>query len=69
MKMDPDEAVKRIRECINDALSIVEKEEVSYEGGIKLARLLGMVVDHWQGLDDWMMRGGFLPKDWAKNRK
>jgi hypothetical protein len=48
-KMDPDAALERIRELINDGDS----------ADIEL-------VHAFQDLDDWLCKGGFLPKDWNK---
>lgn len=45
--MDPDAALKRIRELINDG----DSADV-------------MLIDAFQGLDEWLCKGGFLPKEW-----
>ena len=47
--MDPDEALRKIRELINDGDS----------ADIELVHL-------FDGLDQWLSKGGFLPKDWSR---
>ncbi|AGM12376.1 hypothetical protein SSEA_SKINNY_151 [Mycobacterium phage Skinny] len=53
--MDPDEALKLIREMVEAHLG---------GGQVPLGELV-VVVD---GLDGWLSAGGFLPAAWAVNR-
>lgn len=47
--MDPDEALKRIR-------ALYDADHDSYTAE--------ELIDLIQGLDEWLSRGGFLPKAW-----
>lgn len=51
--MDPDETLRQIRELVADQL-----EQPTYEKGRKLAALV-------DALDEWIIHGGFLPRDWT----
>ena len=56
--MDPNEALKRIRKLVEGAVgpSAYNEEQLA-----ELAEL-------FDGLDAWLSKGGFLPKDWNENR-
>lgn len=58
--MDPDVALKTIRECMSLACS-TDDEEVKEEA-------LTNMMDAVQALDEWLSKGGFLPGDWGKGR-
>ena len=52
--MDPNATLKEIREQVR--LSYAEEGFEAFDG-LRLAELCGV-------LDEWLTRGGFLPKDW-----
>lgn len=62
--MDPDEALKEIREIIERADNIIEKGNTLDDIVDEFSRLVDLV----DGLDGWMVRGGALPKPWMVNR-
>lgn len=53
--MDPNEALRQLREISAAVLSKPEGAELA------LLELAGI----FQGLDFWIIRGGFLPADWG----
>jgi hypothetical protein len=53
--MDPNEALRRIRELVTPGAERTDPD------GAELSELV-------QGLDEWLSRGGFLPQAWAKGR-
>lgn len=60
--MDPNEALKRCRESAKKMLSDDDIDSPRYVAiGAGLA-------EHFDALDQWLVRGGFLPKDWEKVR-
>lgn len=52
--MDPDAALAELRELANGDLA---------EFGDEVHRIAELFI----GLDDWIKRGGVLPKDWRNN--
>lgn len=56
--MDPNAALSRMREISSEA-----KEPAADD-----AALLSELVDLVDGLDGWLLRGGYLPRDWATGR-
>jgi hemerythrin len=61
--MDPNETLKRIRELLT------ELEDGDEEMSDEMSCLVSDLAEHWDGLDAWLRKGGFLPADWAKGRK
>lgn len=61
--MDPDEALKIVREGMAKAISDTWNAEVDE------LDWLDRTAEAFQGLDEWLCRGGFLPTDWNKYRK
>lgn len=57
--MDPNEALKQLRELLGDGTTFIDvhPEELSDH--------LGMACEHFQALDEWIQKGGFLPTEWA----
>ena len=55
--MDPDEALKQIRRLAKDIYDGPHRP--SNEMGVWLAELVS-------ALDEWLSKGGFPPKAWAK---
>lgn len=55
--MDPTAAVREIREIVT-----------GWENcpGRATEREVDRLVDLWQGLDQWMSKGGFLPEQWRR---
>jgi hypothetical protein len=56
--LDPDEALKRLRELA---------DKIDSPFGFDLAEAKDLAIQ-FQALDGWLTRGGFLPKDWARSR-
>ena len=70
--MDPDVALSKIREAICDAKyrqDAVDGESPSdrkwRSAHIEMDPLLE-IIDNFEALDQWLIKGGFLPKAWAK---
>lgn len=64
--MDPDanlEEQRSLSESILEALDVDEDEEVDMDAVRDDANRLAELV---QALDQWISRGGFLPKDWRR---
>jgi hypothetical protein len=55
--MDPNEALKRCRKAIEQ-----------YRDGQAVVATMSVLVEHFEALDAWLVRGGFLPADWEKAR-
>lgn len=71
--MDPDEALREIRSIIAEHEEAQDSEELGDDDdnedntaheSIDVPRLIDLI----DGLDSWMMKGGFLPKSWADAR-
>lgn len=71
--MDPNEALKRIREAVA-ALRAAEKradeKKETAEAWTEAVAALGEghldnLLEHVEALDGWLSKGGFLPTDWA----
>lgn len=58
--MDPDTALAELRTLALDVLSPVDGE--SSDEAIELA-------EKFQGLDEWLSRGGFLPAAWRSTTR
>lgn len=56
--MDPNEALRRLRELI---LTQSEGKDPQY-----LADTLEDIASSFNGLDNWLSGGGFLPKAWER---
>lgn len=66
--MDPNEALKRCREAARAARNqygdhdeVVDRDRFEAAAGDALAC--------FEALDAWLVRGGFLPRDWQKAGK
>ena len=57
--MDPNEALRRIRE-------IVEKTYDKEMSSASVEEMFNDLVDHFEALDDWLIKGGFLPNAWIR---
>lgn len=55
--MDPNEALERIRDLVEEAREHWELSEDAQT-----------LLDEIEALDSWLTRGGFLPDEWAQNR-
>jgi hypothetical protein len=56
--MDPDEALKQLREAMAERDTGKRKRARKYSQD--------EIVDLFQALDQWLMQGGFLPQDWNR---
>lgn len=61
--MDPDEALKRLREKATEFMLNLPEDPVD-----NLGVLGSEVVELFEALDGWMSKGGFLPAEWRKHR-
>jgi hypothetical protein len=59
--MDPNEALRRLRAAVA-ALGAIPAAD-----GTPLAEHGADVLEHWEALDQWLTRGGFLPDGWAQH--
>ena len=57
--MDPNLALERAR-------SLIEDIDLAIDNDVPLDDLANQLVDVFTGLDDWLCKKGFLPKDWAR---
>jgi len=51
--VDPDVALKELRELTNKGMDLSDDE-------------IERVVELFQGLDNWVSKGGYLPKEWRR---
>lgn len=57
--MDPNTALEEMRKCAANIIRSVDAHGVpSDEDAERLA-------EHVQALDEWLSKGGFLPREWA----
>ena len=56
--MDPDEALRKMRQALK-----------WYEEGLEDDDCEEQLVVSARALDEWLSKGGFLPKDWKGYRK
>ena len=66
--MDPDEALRELRQKMDRMKSIIDQEERDTDDLLKVKDLADRIIDLWDGLDHWMSRAGALPQDWVKGR-
>lgn len=78
--MDPEIALQKLREAVRDFKNWKDRElqekplpgQTTTDARKKHEFIIHSpvddVIDNFEALDDWMCRGGFLPKDWSKNR-
>lgn len=72
--MDANVALEKIRDALRDAkyrdaaavnsdpaLKIRRSSHIEYEPMLE-------IIEHFEALDEWLSRGGFLPADWNKGR-
>jgi hypothetical protein len=58
--MDPDEALNKLRSILRELEERLETGFTNAEDDVST------LIDVFQGLDDWLKKGGFLPKDWER---
>jgi hypothetical protein len=58
--VDPNEALKRLREIV------VAFRDSDGEIDLDVVGNIEDMVDYFEALDEWIMKGGFLPRDWSK---
>ncbi len=56
--MDPDEALALLRRFMAEAQKDV------LDG--TLPSRLSLIIEHFESLDEWLSKGGFLPADWRR---
>jgi len=57
--MDPEEVLKTLRELAKKVMETAD--EPAYD--LKAVEM----AEKFQELDEWIMSGGFLPKDWRRS--
>lgn len=63
--MDPDAALERLRELAAEIIGRTDGESYDY---VEITADLGdELAETFEGLDEWIKKGGFLPKDWRKD--
>lgn len=71
--MDPEAALKQIRSLVESIKECIdEHDDINNMDRDNLEALAGEadeLVNTFDGLDQWMSRGGFLPRSWAEGRK
>lgn len=71
--MDPNEALKQLREKMAEMKSVID-DAPDYEPGedvdrdAVLVEAVNRAVDLWDGLDHWLSMQGFLPDAWNIGR-
>jgi hypothetical protein len=61
--MDPTQCLKNIRKLLKELSDADARED------LELASSLGLdLAEHVEALDEWMMKGGFLPQQWGDAR-
>lgn len=66
--MDPDAALQNMRTAIKDFDSAKDKwEDSETRDEFRILHAIAL-IDAVEALDDWLSKGGFLPKDWTKGR-
>jgi hypothetical protein len=59
--MDPNEALKNARNAYKTYLVASDKEDTSL-----MAMSAAHLVDAFEALDEWLMKGGFRPDAWER---
>jgi hypothetical protein len=59
--MDPNETLRQLRAAIGDAYAICDDEET--ECALDALQELATLAE---ALDQWISRGGFLPREWER---
>jgi cell division GTPase FtsZ len=64
--MDPEEALRQLRELSNKVIVISNEPDLN-EGDFETVFTTAVeMAEQFQALDNWISNGGFLPKDWKK---
>jgi hypothetical protein len=58
--MDPDTCLAGIRDRIHDITARFDTGALWSESAEDIA----LLIEHVEALDDWLCRGGFLPREW-----
>ena len=72
--MDPEKALQALREAVRDMK--YREDAASNDPGHRAMRARTFdhmdpileFIKHFEALDEWLQKGGFLPADWNKNR-
>lgn len=72
--MDPNTALMQIRKRISLLAAIMDRADedsgrVQPGDVAEMEEAANELVDLWDGLDNWLCKGGFLPDLWEQNRK
>lgn len=59
--MDPNKALAEMRDLVKRAHLAVHGSDISY--------MADEMADIFEGLDEWLCKGGFLPDSWEIARK
>lgn len=61
--MDPDENLDETRDLTEHLRGQIENEDHGFD--VEDVEKTDRLIDLNKGLDEWLMKGGFLPKEWA----
>jgi hypothetical protein len=65
--VDPNSTLTVIREAIAQYIALIDSR-VMYVETDQALDVLETIPEHFQALDEWLSRGGFLPDAWQANR-
>ena len=65
--MDPNAALNNLRLHIEQLKKLIDSDESPENEDLEC--LANDVVDNFEGLDNWLSNGGFLPKSWKRDDK
>lgn len=69
--MDPKEALRQLRELAKKILAIadepVDDDQFGVASDSDMSGTAVEMAEQFQALDEWIIKGGFLPKDWEKS--
>jgi hypothetical protein len=64
--MDPNETLRRLRELLSTRQNLDLDDP---DNDQELIRVGDDIAELVEALDDWITKGGFLPKDWASGSR
>lgn len=64
--MDPEAALTRIRELAAEIINMSDEID-EFDSFGHVDEEANELAETFQGLDEWITKGGFLPKDWRRD--
>jgi hypothetical protein len=69
--MDPNEALNKLRELAKKILAIAdepfEDDQFGVAGDRGMSDAAVEMAEQFVALDEWVIKGGFLPRNWEKS--